>query len=316
VTGGGMAAASNAPDGLLSAFIGQTEANADENKEILPLPTAALVDSFAGCLDDNGAGAPLIELPVTSKAEVSYSYTSSKNAPKILETNIHDENDVLVKAHAKPVIMTSNAPAKVTACVIDTDRGAAVTASGDTVTVDLSKISPQLYQDVKVAEIARGFAVSDTIADPLTDLWPVSDIVEGNVEAGKTRPDTEEKMTPEIAAAIMKNYNDNNNIVAEVRQAQVKTAEALIRPGGGYAEKITAFLKEKIVANIKAKALELKQQGLTGIESPNVVFVSEAQKLVEKNPDAPKADSFKLADTVQITSFPDKLTVDPGEAKK
>jgi hypothetical protein len=316
VAGGGVAAVSSAPNNLLSTLIGQDAENSDEVKEVLPLPTAALVDAFGGCLDEKGNGAPLVELLVTSKTEVGYTYTSSKNTPKVLETNIYDENDVVVKANAKPVVISSNAPTKIASCINDADRGTSVTADGSTITVDLSKISPQLYQDVNIGEIARGFAATDTVENPMTDLWPVSAIIDNNVEADKAKPDTEEKMTPEIAASIMQSYNDNNNIVAEIRQAQVKTAEALIRPGGGYAEKIKAFTKEGIVAKIKEKAAELKRQGLTGVESPNVIFVSEMKNLQEINPEAPKAESFKLAGTIQITSFPDKLTISEAGAKK
>jgi hypothetical protein len=314
---GAGAAAVVVPNDVTAAFLGKNETHRnDEAKEILPLPTAALVDSFAGCLDDNGAGPSLINLPVTSQIEVGYSYTGSKNTPKILETSFYDENNKLLKENAKPVIITSNAPAKVAACIPEADRISAVTAEGSKVTVDLSKIATQVYQDVNVGEIARGFADSDTVANPLNDLWPVAEVINGIVEESKARPATDEKMTPEIAAAILQRYDDKNNVVAEIRQAQVKTVQALIRPGGGYAEKIKAFVKERIVEKIKAKAAELKKQGLTDVESPSVVFIPEAKNLEEKNPEPPQVDSIKLADTVQITSFPDSLNSSTPEAKK
>ncbi|MDB5168534.1 MAG: hypothetical protein JWO55_792 [Candidatus Saccharibacteria bacterium] len=317
VVGAGAAAAVVVPNDLTAAFLGKNDTQGnDEAKEMLPLPTAALVDSFAGCLDDNGAGPSLIDLPVTSQIEVGYSYTGSKNTPKILETSFYDDNNKLIKANAKPVIVTSNAPAKVAACIPEADRVTAVTAEGSKVTVDLSKISTQLYQDVNVGEIARGFAVSNTVANPLTDLYPLAEVINGIVEESKARPDTDEKMTPEIAAGIQRNYDDKSNVVAEIRQAQVKTVQALIRPGGGYAEKIKAFVKERIVEKIKARAAELKQQGLTDVESPSVVFVSEAENLEEKNPEPPQVDSFKLADAVKITSFPNTLNSAIPEAKK
>jgi hypothetical protein len=305
ITAGGVTlTAPNAPGEIVAGFLNQGQSSeGKEVKDMLPLPSAALVDAFGSCLSESGQGQSLIKLSVTSQTEVNRTYTSSKNVAKILETNFTDENGALLKANVKPVIITPNAPTAVTACVVEADRGSVITTEGNTVTVDLSKVSPQLYQDIALDQVVRGFPSLDTITDPKKDLWPVPTIIAGNVEAGKAKPATDEKMTPEIAASILKDFNDPTTIAAEIRQSQVKTAQALIRPGGGYAEKIKVYLKEGIIAKIKAKAEELKKQGLTDVESPNIVFTAEAKDIVEKNPEPPKAESFKLADTTQITGF-------------
>lgn len=304
VAGGVAIAAPNLPGEITAGFLNHDQSSQDkEVKDILPLPSAALVDAFGNCLSENGQGQPLLKLSVTSQTEVSRTYTSSKNVAKVLETNFTDESGALLKANVKPVIITPNAPTAVTACVVEADRGAVITTEGNTVTVDLSKVSPQLYQDIALDQVVRGFPAADSITDPKKDLWPVPTIIAGNVEAGKAKPATDEKMTPEIAASILKDFNDPTTIAAEIRQSQVRTAQALIRPGGGYAEKIKVYLKEGIIAKIKAKADELKKQGLTDVESPNIVFTAETKDIIEKNPEPPKADSFKLADTTQITGF-------------
>lgn len=306
VGGGGAAAMSASPESFIATFIDQNQSNGDESKNVLQLPSAALIDAFGGCLDDNGAGKPLVEFTVTSKTEVNHNYTSSKNTPKILETDFTDENDNVIRESVKPVIITPDADTKVTACVIDEDKTSVLKIENDSVIVDMSKISPQLFLDGNKA--VRGFPEKDTITDPAKDLWPVSAIVEGNIEAGKTAPDTVEKITPEIGKAILDNFNNPANLAAEIRQAQEKAAQVLIRPNGGHQEKIKSTLQTKIADAIKAQATSLKEQGLTDVGDPKVSFTNQMKDLVEKNPDAPKVDSFSLAATTQITNFVVKST--------
>lgn len=296
VGGGTAVAATNLPGGFMSKSITPDQVPAAVDPDTIPaLSAATLVDSFGSCLDERGAGKALYRGLASSETTSSWSY---KNGDKTFVLEFLDNKTM---TNIKPLVKLIEMPVDYTACVEEKDRADVLKIDGETVTVDLAKISPQVY--IGPNKGYRGIR-EDLLFKDVLDL----------AVANKA-------MTAEESARLLKDYDDPANAAAELAQAQVQAVGILAQEDGIYAKQANETTKKEIEARINDTVATLNTQGLSVAKSVTVNFTGELDDpkakdpMAIKNPAAAKSDKFVLDKNTTVLPFTIKNAA-PGVTNK
>ena len=249
------------------------------------LAPATIVDAFGGCLDERGAGPALYSGKFDATVTSSWKYKDPSGAeyPLAAKTQAGD--------YFKPTTSLTETPVRYTACVEAANRESVIKIEGDRITVDYSKVSPQIYVDVN---------------KKLQNLPGIKDGFNGTVDlfiAGKG-------MTAEEGARLKAAYADGPNKDAELAQARMRMAEVLSDEAGAYAQQASANTELKIEAAIKKQVEDLYNKGLSKYKEAKVDGIGKIDDpqvkdpMLIKNPVAANSNAFTLdKDSTKILQF-------------
>lgn len=262
---------------------------------VLPLASVAekLAESFDGCLNDQGQGVPILRAKQTAIVPESWPYTAPDKTKVVLSATLNGQTVKPVVKLAPPSATDKTQPdwnIGITACVTK-DNVANVVAVDEktrTVTIDYSKISPQLQEG------ASSYLVGFLRNDADTTATKGEDVIKALLD--KQYIDQAE------AARLTAAYTDKSNIAAESAQAVRRASEAITKPGDIYQKQISASLQAKIESLVKTQIDSLRNQGAISKDDVTVKGTGDMSPMTVVGPAPAKADVF-TTDQAKITQF-------------
>lgn len=262
---------------------------------VLPLASVAgkLAESFDGCLNDQGQGVPILRAKQTAIVPESWPYTAPDKSKVVLSATLNGQTVKPVVKLAPPSASDKSQPdwnVGITACVTKDNVANVVTVDEKTrtVTIDYSKVSPQLQEGA--SSYLVGFMRNDTD----TTATKGEDVIRALLD--KKYIDQAE------ATRLTTAYTDKSNVTAESAQAVRRASEAIVKSGDIYEKQISASLQTKIQSLVKAQLDTLRSQGAISKDDVTVKTTNDMNPIAVVGPEPAKADAF-TTDQAKIIQF-------------
>jgi hypothetical protein len=262
---------------------------------ILPLTSVAgkLAESFDGCLNDQGQGAPILRAKQTAIVPESWPYTAPDKSKVVLSATLNGQTVKPVVKLAPPSASDKSQPdwnVGITACVTKDNAASVVTVDEKTrtVTIDYSKVSPQLQEG------ASSYLVGFLRNDADTTATKGEDVIKALQD--------KKYIDPAEATRLTTAYTDKPTNAAESAQAVRRASEAIAKTGDIYEKQISASLQAKIQSLVKGQLDTLRSQGAISKDDVTVKTTGDMNPMTIAGPEPAKADAF-TTDQAKIIQF-------------